>query len=409
MPLVVIIITIVLLGWFFWASTRPDSPKPSSDELPSPRKYSSEPAFEVKLTRDEVALPNLDEKVGVFSVAGKGTISLHGEPSTSRIRLRIRLTSEKDNKEEPVLVFVGFPGVEKGIFKYEEELEMPYRHSSTDVFRSFAKIPELFLAFPYSGSQLLRFDVEFQEIRKDSPLENLRGFKFSKRFSLRFNNPKEGYIDIREAVIKQERSIQFANVKLAILISRSDGHADEREAAKVRDFVRAILEDENDDTDNLKDEFNRIMRECLAVPASAIPQKISECCREIKDEELSDKLAVLDLLFDVVMSDGIVAGKELDVLEKIAIELNLDHEEYTKRRDKALPISAYEKSVSNEQTNRVLGISDDMSESEIRTRLSKLYREWNAKKASSDGAVRSQAKEMIKLIAEKRAELSGKK
>ena len=397
----VVIFLLLFLLFFIFGRTFGES---SSNEKPSPRIVPSTSTFEAKVVRKGVSLPDIDEEFDVFSVDGKGLISLFGKPSESSVRLRIRITSEKNGKVEPVLARVSFSGVEKGVFEYEEEMNMPYQHSETSVFRSFAKIPAPFLIFPHSEWQLLRFHVEFREVWKDSSVVVLPGFKFSKSFSLRFNNSEKGYIEIRD----EKKALQFANVKLAVLMSRSDGHTDEREAAKVRSFIRNIFEDEDED-ESLKAEFNSVIRECLSVPVSAIPQKISECCREIKDEALSARLDILDLLFDVVMSDGVIAGKELDALEKIALELELDRDEYTKRRDKALPISAYEKSVSGMQTDRLLGISEEMSEEEIRSRLSKLYREWNAKKASSDENIRNQAKEMIKLISEKRASLSAKK
>lgn len=209
--------------------------------------------------------------------------------------------------------------------------------------------------------------------------------------------------DIRE----KRENLQLANVKLAVLVSRADGHANECEAAEIKSFVLDILGKNADAARKRK--FNEAIAECFRVPTDQIPRKITECCNKITDASVSDRLNLLDLLFEVVMSDGSVAGAELDMLEKIAGALHLDHEEYMKRRNKALPLSAYEKTISGAQTDRILGISADMDDEEIRAHLSKMYREWNAKTSVKDEKIRAQAKEMVKLISKKRAELSAKR
>ncbi len=358
--------------------------------------------FCVRITTKSTNLPGLQEPVDVFSIEGRGVIVLSIE---KKLRIRVKLFAEKEGRSrQPVLTVLNGHGFKEGSCSYEETLTMPYQVSSIEKFTPFVKIPVPALLFPYSGAQTLVFKVELQETERP---DARTGFSFSKEISVAYHNDDEGYIGIRETLRNQEENLQLANVKLAVLVSRADGHPDECEAAKIKSFVLDILGKNADAARKRK--FNEAIAECFRVPTDQIPRKITECCREVSDASLSNRLNLLNLLFEVVMSDGSVAGAELDMLEKIADALHLDHEEYMKRRNKALPLSAYEKTISGAQTDRILGISADMDDEEIRAHLSKMYREWNAKTSVKDEKIRAQAKEMIKLISKKRAELSAKR
>ena len=358
--------------------------------------------FCVRVSTKSVNLPGLQKPVDVFSIEGRGVIALS---IGKKLRIRFKLFAEKEGRSrQPVLTVLNGHGFKEGSCSYEETLTMPYQVSSIEKFTPFVKIPVPALLFPYSGAQTLVFKVELQETERPAALP---GFSFSEEISVAYHNDDEGYIGIRETLRGQEESLQLANVKLAVLVSRADEHPDECEAAKIKSFVLDIL-GKNPDAAR-KRKFNEAIAECFRVPTDQIPRKITECCNKITDASVSDRLNLLNLLFEVVMSDGSVAGAELDMLEKIAGALHLDHEEYMKRRNKALPLSAYEKTISGAQTDRILGISADMDDEEIRAHLSKMYREWNAKTSVKDEKIRAQAKEMVKLISKKRAELSAKR
>lgn len=361
--------------------------------------------FCVRISKKSVNIPALPGPIDVFAIEGNGTIALSACSLEKKLRFRFRLFAEKAGcSRQPVLTMLNGHGFKEGPCSYEETLTMPYRVSSMNSFTPFVRIPVPALLFPYSGTQTLVFKIELQETEMFAART---GFSYSKEISVAYYNDDEGYVEIRETLHAQEESLQLANVKLAVLVSRADGHPDECEAAKIKSFVLGILGKNADAARKRK--FNEAIAECFRVPTDQIPRKITEYCREVNDAPLSDRLNLLNLLFEVVMSDGSIAGTELDMLEKIATALHLDHEEYMKRRNKALPISAYEKTISGAQTDRILGISADMDDEEIRAHLSKMYREWNAKTSVKDEKIRAQAKEMIKLISKKRAELSAKR
>ncbi len=412
-----LILAVIVVFWFFLGivlnskeKSHTQSEASSSEKSPAPQTRSSRnlpsAPFEVKVSWDD--LPGCDEEISVFSCAGKGLISL--SPHEGEVRFRLRISSIKDGeKEAPVFCLFGEKGFHEGPFFYEEFMNMPYRNSSSSTFLPLVKVPVSFLIFPHAGRQTLIFEFDLCEVdpRNSISLSAFGGFSFQKKITLDFYNPERGYLEIRDALNDRKENLQLANVKLAVLMARADGAADEDEAAKIKSFTLKVLGKDADTA--LKRKFNEAVKECFDLPASRISQKISECCREVKEAPLSERLDLLTLLFDVVMSDGRVAGGELDMLEKIAAALDLDREEYVKRRDKALPLAAYEKTISGSVTDRMLGISDDMSDDEIRARLSKVYREWNAKTSAKDEKVRAQAREMIKLISKKRAELSAKR
>ena len=399
------VIFVVLLIIFFVALPAIIAQIDSSSSKAGGSNTGSSNGFCVRISKKSVNIPALPKPIDVFSVEGNGTIALSGCSLEKTLRFRVRLFAEKAGRSrQPVLTVLNGHGFKEGSCSYEETLTMPYQVSSIEKFTPFVKIPVPALLFPYSGAQTLVFKVELQETERPAALP---GFSFSEEISVAYHNDDEGYIGIRETLRGQEESLQLANVKLAVLVSRADGHPDECEAAKIKSFVLDIL-GKNPDAAR-KRKFNEAIAECFRVPTDQIPRKITECCNKITDASVSDRLNLLNLLFEVVMSDGSVAGAELDMLEKIAGALHLDHEEYMKRRNKALPLSAYEKTISGAQTDRILGISADMDDEEIRAHLSKMYREWNAKTSVKDEKIRAQAKEMVKLISKKRAELSAKR
>ena len=51
---------------------------------------------------------------------------------------------------------------------------------------------------------------------------------------------------------------------------------------------------------------------------------------------------------------------------------------------------------------KMLGITSDMSNDEIKKHLRKEYTKWNSRVSNSDPAIREQAEEMIKIISELR-------
>jgi hypothetical protein len=67
---------------------------------------------------------------------------------------------------------------------------------------------------------------------------------------------------------------------------------------------------------------------------------------------------------------------------------------------KNLPVGMHEV----EDAETILGVRCDMSEDQMRGRLTEEYRKWNARVTNFDPEVQSQADQMLRFIAEARDE-----
>ena len=103
---------------------------------------------------------------------------------------------------------------------------------------------------------------------------------------------------------------------------------------------------------------------------------------------------------NVAKANGSVVAEELAALKNLASWLEVDADRFRAMMEKTLPVSMHQ--IKDEEV--ILGVTSDMSEKETLQRLNKEYCKWNSRVTSSDPQVQAQADQMLKLIAEARAE-----
>lgn len=80
--------------------------------------------------------------------------------------------------------------------------------------------------------------------------------------------------------------------------------------------------------------------------------------------------------------------------------MNLDKAKIQSMIEKELPITMHSEDSSNNE--QLIGITSDMSKSDILKHLRQEYTKWNSRITNSDPKVQEQAKKMIEIISELR-------
>lgn len=115
--------------------------------------------------------------------------------------------------------------------------------------------------------------------------------------------------------------------------------------------------------------------------------------------EDTDRFGVLDLSLQVVSMCDKVTCENLNRLSEIADKLQIQRSRYLQIAQKILLAS----DCFIEDPSLLLGISSEMDPDTFRKQLNEEYRKWNARVTHPDPQIRSQADQMLSLIAEVRS------
>ena len=103
-------------------------------------------------------------------------------------------------------------------------------------------------------------------------------------------------------------------------------------------------------------------------------------------------------------ADGTASADELNTVDKIATKLEVDPQLLAAARDKSLS-GLSGGAVDARDRYALLGIDKDAPPNETRAQLSALYKKWSSRATTlTDPAKRKEAEDILRLIAEIRAE-----
>jgi DnaJ-domain-containing protein 1 len=115
-------------------------------------------------------------------------------------------------------------------------------------------------------------------------------------------------------------------------------------------------------------------------------------------------MMAVELCFSVMAADGIASADELETVNKIASKLEVDPQLLSSARDKSLS-GLSGGAVNTRDRYAILGIDTSADPATIRAQLSALYKKWSSRATTlTDPAKRKEAEDMLRLIAEVRAE-----
>lgn len=347
-------------------------------------------AFECSITDD--TFKGEDFEWDVFHVQMKGLIE--GSQDDFPVKYIVQMMDVTDGISPILSALDQFQSKDSTVFWFESDIDrLPY---SSTIFKDWVttvKIPKAILEFPRSGSRKIEFKVFAVDAYTDKILSQDSTI-------VSYRNPDKGY----EEQSEHREYFEEMVIKTAMLVSASDGDMDTSEANVVKSWIQRNLERYKVEyRDEEKERLNGYIKEAYHdIQDNTIDiYDILEGIENITSE--GEKFELFQVCLDVAQADGEADEAELEIIHDIAKYIKLDEKQFKSMIEKTLPITMHT-SPANEEN--LLGITPDMEVKEIKSILREQYQKWNARVASSDPKIRTQAEEMIQIIAKAREKYS---
>jgi uncharacterized tellurite resistance protein B-like protein len=214
-------------------------------------------------------------------------------------------------------------------------------------------------------------------------------------------NTETGYLDIDDDV---QRAKTLA-VGLAFSVGAANGRLLDPEVNVIRAWVKTNF-GSADASAGARLELDRALQKTAAFFRRGGTISVPQICREIAGiAPLVGRLDILDLCLRVAAAKGQVTTIELKLLKDLSEGLEIDRSRLRAMVEKILPVEMHQ----TKDAEMVLGVTTAMSQDETRHQLNREYAKWNSRVISSDPAIRRQADQMIRLIADARTQYVGAK
>jgi tellurite resistance protein len=210
-----------------------------------------------------------------------------------------------------------------------------------------------------------------------------------------------GYQDIDDRLA----SNQALSVQLAVAVAATTEGIHDAELTAINTWIKK-------NTEELETEERSKRRKSLVTTLRTAQQRaeagtlqISKLIGKLKTEGTrSGRMMAVELCFAVMAADGVASADELETVNKIAEKLDVNPQLLSAARDKSL--SGLSGGATNDRDRyAILGIDASGDPDEIRSQLSSLYKRWSSRATTlTDPAKRKEAEDMLRLIAEIRAE-----
>ena len=340
--------------------------------------------FKIRITNDK--LKGDEFNWDVFKVEMRGSVS--GPYDNINIKTIVQIFDVTDGSEETVLsTYEDFQRNDSEMFWYESNnWLLPYKDTVFNDWSQVIQVPKMFLVAPRKGLRQFKFKIFLVNASTDNILA-------TSETKISYNNPDDGYVD----AVDNRKYFEEMVVKSAMLVSASDGSMDASEARIVNGWIQKRisrytesfqLEHKNRLNSYIKEVYDEIKSESIDI------YDVLDGIENISSE--GDRFELFQICLDVAQADGEADKKELEMVQAIAKYINLDEKQFRAMIDKTLPINIHTDPQTPEQ---ILGISSEMTKSEIKKLLMKEYKKWNAVVAHTDEDKRKQAEGMIHIIA----------
>lgn len=310
----------------------------------------------------------------------------------------VKMFDVTDGEEDIILCTTEhYQANDSGMFWYEENEVLPYEGTIFKNWVTQVRVPKIFLELPRRGNRKVKIEIFVCDKNRKILEEDSTVIDYYNEYS--------GYLDDVENRHKFEEAV----IKTALIVSGSDGDMDESEANVVKEWVKKRIsgykKDYQEETKQrlnnyIKDSYGEVINGEIGIYDSLI--EIDEIASE------GEKYELFEVCLKVASADGTADEEELKIIDEIAEELGLNRKKFQSMIEKELPVTIHaSKTTSNDSGNgnkheKMLGITSDMSNDEIKKHLRREYTKWNSRVSNSDPAIREQAEEMIKIISELR-------
>jgi hypothetical protein len=237
------------------------------------------------------------------------------------------------------------------------------------------------------GRRVLAFRAEV--VSAQPPLPPIRG-----QGTFVYQNPVAGFLDVREG-LQEARTLAIA---LALGVGTADGKLSGRELGYVRGWALSELDLAGLSLES-KRRFETSLQRLTRLFIKKVPVDLQEICRQIiQKAPVAHRYDILEFCVVVAGASGHVGEGKLSLLKDLAEWLQLDAERWRAMMGKAIPMEAFKVI----DATVLLGLRPDMSKEDALRQLNHEYAKWNACVTNPDHQVRSQADQMIHLIAQTR-------
>jgi len=263
------------------------------------------------------------------------------------------------------------------------------RHFTNPDWIGVATIGCQFLKFPRKGQKKLKFTVS---IVSEGGQERLLADCI-----VEYWNEQAGYVDIRA---DRERTGKLT-MWLAFAVGKVTGQAVE----SVVDVAGQWAKDKAGVVSCLRSmsfaggRFGKLFQNNARLYAKAGRLDIETTCREILAvATVAQRYGAIVVCLRIAGQSPKLEKQHTDMLRRIAKLLEIPDERFLRMSQKILPVTEYQ----IEDADFVLGVTEAMTQDAVVEHLNGEYQKWNARVTCPDGAVRSQAAEMLKLVAQAR-------
>jgi len=209
-----------------------------------------------------------------------------------------------------------------------------------------------------------------------------------------------GYQEAQENFFK----IRAAFVQFGVLMAFADGELDDSEGLTIKKWIvhQIDIESDKEKQAKLKVLLNKTLKEAYSNAKSG-KLSVTEQIKSFKKVTTqANSLALIEFLFEIVGADGEIAASELKVVNSIADKLDVSTEDVKSLTDKTF-LDAGNEMQEGDSAENILGITEDMSEADIKKLLNGEFKKWNGRiQALEDGDEKDKAQVMLNVIAEAR-------
>lgn len=386
----VIIILLVLLVWLGWV--QPWVPRFVNNKKNIPNiktQKASDLRCRVELTGDD----DPDTDPTIFEVKIRGLVSAPSEGCEVDMQVLIADVADDLNEVKPVLSTVRqFQMEDSPAFCFRLHIgSLPNRETILSNWTDIAKIRADLLRFPRKGKRTLKFVTSIISMADDRELA-------CSVATIDYQNNRPGYIDAKE---NQQRS-EILIARLAGVLCLSAGKVNEDAAGFVTDWISARIRPSanKDEQAGRRRELEKSLQDMLGSCQADNKSNIESICRQMSETAtIIERYKAMELCLQTARATGNINQEHIVVLGTIENSLDVDPEKFLAMVQKILPLDIYEK----QDVRFILGIKADMNSDEVRRQLNREYRKWNARVTHPNPDTRTQADQMLSLIADARA------
>lgn len=268
------------------------------------------------------------------------------------------------------------------------------RQTVLDDWTMVAQLSPEWFVLPRRGSRRLHSDVAIVSQETGERLA-------SAGCTTIFENLDIGYLDIEDNI---QRGKTLA-VGLAFSVAAADNELPDSEVLVIQGWVRTNFGSMHASA-AARGELERAIQKTVAFFRKGGRLNVRDICREITEiAPMVGRIEIMDLCLRVAGAKGQVTSAEVLFLKDLAAWLAIDRARLRAMIEKTLPVHMH----ASRDAEMILGVTETMSKEETRHQLNREYAKWNSRVISSDPAIRSQADQMLNLIANARTQYIGVK